>query len=210
MNHALAQQALQVLVILVLTYLLSRLIGKGSKIIAKKQWLPATILIPLAGFLKWAVLISGLLFGLEALGMPMKSFWAGMLSVLLVVAVAFFAMWSVLSNILCALLLLTFSRARIGDIVELRDTKQDEVGIRGRIIDINLFYVTLRELKVDPAVGPEPAITQVPCHLFFYRVIRRWRGEQTHPLTTAFAENDTNVPTAPADAVAVSDKTTKD
>ncbi len=183
-------QALQVFIIVFLTFVLSRITRKACHVIEAKQLLPASLLIPLAGFLKWAIRITGLLFVLEAMGMPLKSLWTGLISVLLLLAVAFFAVWSVLSNILCAALLLAFSRARIGDIVELRDTKQDEVGLRGRIIDINLFYVTLQELKAEESVSSEPAVTQVPCHLFFYRVVRRWQGSQTQPLANAFSEID--------------------
>lgn len=190
MESELIRQMIQILVIILLTVVFSRLMGKTFKVIERNQWLPATMIIPLSGFLKWSIRLAGLLLALEMAGLPLKSLWTGLLSVLLLVAVAFFAAWSVLSNILCAVLLLTFSRARIGDIVELRDTKQDEVGIRGRIIDINLFYVTLAELKAEEGVSEEPAITQVPCHLFFYRVVRRWPGNKTQPLTHAFSDSE--------------------
>jgi len=114
--------------------------------------------------------------------------------VAVLVAVAFVASWSILSNILSAIMLLTFSRARIGDIVELRDTKQDEIGIRGKIIDVNLFFITIQELEPEPSVSEIPPITQIPNHLFFYRVSRCWRGEYTQPLKQAFKEDKVIVP----------------
>jgi len=48
-----------------------------------------------------------------------------------VAAVAFFAMWSVLSNLLCAVLIFTVGPFRIGDVVELVDTL-DKPGVKGR------------------------------------------------------------------------------
>lgn len=192
MFQVLSIQIVQATVIILLAFILGRLTVKACSLIEKKQWLPATLMIPLSGFLKWTIWISGILFILEVFGLPIKSLWAGILSVMLLVAVAFVASWSVLSNILSAVLLLTFSRARIGDIVELRDTKQDEMGIRGRIIDINLFFVTLQELNIDEGISRDAAITQVPCHLFFYRVTRCWRGQQTQPLMHAFTEEHGN------------------
>lgn len=186
---ALGVQLLHGLLILVVALGLQRLVIRASRLMGRRHWLPPTLLVLVTGFVRWAIWIAAALFLMELFGLPIRSVWAGVLSVALLVAVAFVASWSVLSNILSAVLMLTFSRARIGDIVELRDTKQDEIGIRGKIVDINLFFVTLQELKPDPSVSELPPITQVPCHLFFYRVTRCWRGDVTQPLTDAFKED---------------------
>jgi len=181
-------QLLYALLIVLIAMGLQRLTVRAVKIVKRHHWLPPTALVLLRNMLRWTIWITAILFLLELFGLPMRVLWAGLMSVALLVAVAFVASWSVLSNILSAVLMLTFSRARIGDIVELRDTKQDEVGMRGKIIDINLFFVTLEELKPDLAVSEIPPYTQVPCHLFFYRVTRCWRGNVTQPLTDAFRE----------------------
>jgi small-conductance mechanosensitive channel len=188
MVSELGAQLLYALLIVVVAMGVQRLTGRAVKFIKRHHWLPPTALVLLRNLLRWTIWIIAILFLLELFGLPMRVLWAGLMSVALLVAVAFVASWSVLSNILSAVLLLTFSRARIGDIVELRDTKQDEVGIRGKIIDINLFFVTLEELKPDLAVSEALPYTQVPCHLFFYRVTRCWRGSFTQPLTDAFRE----------------------
>lgn len=192
MESFIAQNTVQILVIFLLTLLVAHLVVKACDAVQRREWLPAAVIIPLAGFLKWAVWIAGVLIALELLGVPIKTLWTALLSVALVVAVAFFASWSILSNILSAAILLTFSRARIGDTVELRDTKRDEVGIRGRIVDISLFYVTVEELETDTSIHPEPVVTQIPCHLFFFRVVRCWRGQVTQPLREAFAEGESD------------------
>lgn len=182
-------QLLYALLIILVAFGVQRLTARAMKLVRRRHWLPPSATVLLGNFLRWTVWICAILFLLELFGLPIRALWAGILSVALLVAVAFVASWSVLANILSAVLLLTFSRARIGDIVELRDTKQEEVGMRGKIIDINLFFVTLQELKPDLAISDKPPFTQVPCHMFFFRVTRCWRGEYTQPLKDAFKED---------------------
>lgn len=182
-------QLLYALLIILVAFGVQRLTARGMKMVRRRGWLPPSATVLLGNFLRWTIWICGFLFLLELFGLPIRALWAGLLSVALLVAVAFVASWSVLANILSAVLLLTFSRARIGDIVELRDTKQDEIGMRGKIVDINLFFVTLQELKPDLTISDKPPVTQVPCHMFFFRVTRCWRGEYTQPLKEAFKED---------------------
>ncbi len=183
----LGMQLLYALLILLIAFGMQRLIIRSMKLARRRQWLPPSASVLLGNFLRWAIWVCAILFMLELFGLPIRSLWAGVLSVALLVAIAFVASWSILANILSAVLMLTFSRARIGDIVELRDTKQEE-GIRGKIIDINLFFVTLEELKPDLAISEKLPVTQVPCHMFFFRVTRCWRGQYTQPLKDAFKE----------------------
>lgn len=178
-----------VFVVVALAMLAWTLIGRVMQVVEQKQWLPPTAKVLVRGFLRWSVLLAVVLYIFEVVGLPVRALWTGILSVALLVAVAFVAVWSVLSNILSAVLLLTFSRARIGDIVELKDTKQEEVGIRGKIVDINLFFVTIEELFVDEKISSQPAMVQIPCHLFFYRVTRCWAGVKTLPLMNAFQDD---------------------
>lgn len=175
--------------IIVVALLLVRLIKRARDTADDKGWLPPTFLVIAGNFMRWTVWLTAVLLVLEIFGLPLKTVWAGLLSAVLVVAVAFFASWSVLSNILASMILLAFSRIRIGDIVELRETKRDEVGMRGRVVDINLFFVTLQELVVEQDISSELAMTQIPCHLFFYRVTRCWPGTRTKALMEAFDQD---------------------
>jgi small-conductance mechanosensitive channel len=84
--------------------------------------------------------------------------------------VAFFAAWSVLSNIFCTLMIFTTRAFRLDDHVELLDDGEKK-GIRGRVLDINLVYTTLQEDRD----GPPGAVLQVPNSLFFQKSVRRWR-----------------------------------
>jgi small-conductance mechanosensitive channel len=86
-------------------------------------------------------------------------------------AVAFFAAWSVLSNLFCALLIFTVRPFRIGDYIEVLDTAE-KPGAKGRVVDINLLYTTLEDHGA--AVG-HTAWLQIPNALIFQRVVRRFQ-----------------------------------
>lgn len=89
---------------------------------------------------------------------------------------AFFAVWSVLSNLFCAVLIFTIGPFRLGDRVEVLEAA-DKPGAKGRVIAINLLYTTLQE---DAEAG-SGALVQIPNSLFFQKVVRRWRGTEQQP-----------------------------
>ncbi|MNI75848.1 Mechanosensitive ion channel [compost metagenome] len=127
--------------------------------------------------MRWLIMGSALIFVLERLGVSATVLWTALSGFVAVAAVAFFAMWSVLSNLLCAILIFTVGPFRIGDIVELVDTT-DKPGVKGRVVAINLLYTTLIEAE---ELGTGSAMVQVPNSLFFQRSVRRWRGSDVFP-----------------------------
>lgn len=120
-----------------------------------------------------AVLVYGgaVLWTLERLGVSGAVLWAAFTGFATVGAVAFFAAWSVLSNLFCALLIYVTRAFRIGDVVELLEPGEKPV-MKGRVIDINLVYTTLQETG-DAQSGTR---LQLPNSLFFQRALRRWYG----------------------------------
>ncbi|MNP36544.1 Mechanosensitive ion channel [compost metagenome] len=115
---------------------------------------------------------SALLMVLERLGVSATVLWSAITGFAAVAAVAFFAIWSVLSNLFCALLIFTVGPFRLGDLVEVIESA-DKPGAKGRVVAINLLYTTLEETAENGASG---ALLQVPNSLFFQKAIRRWRG----------------------------------
>ena len=107
---------------------------------------------------------------LERLGVSASVLWAALTGFAAVAAVAFFAIWSVLSNMFCALLIFALGPFRLGDLVEIIETA-DKPGVKGRVHAINLFYTTLEDVS-DEHAG---ALLQVPNSLFFQKSVRRWR-----------------------------------
>ena len=163
---------LQILLILVAAFVLQRIVARGLSRLGQRYPLPPELLVPVRGGLRWLIMGSALLFVLERLGVSATVLWTALSGFVAVAAVAFFAMWSVLSNLLCAVLIFTVGPFRIGDVVELVDTL-DKPGVKGRVIAINLLFTTLMEL---PEAGG--ALVQVPNSQFFQKSVRRWRGAE--------------------------------
>lgn len=161
---------LQILLILVGAFALQRVVARCLIRLSERYPLPPELMVPLRGGLRWLIMGSALIFVLERLGVSATVLWTALSGFVAVAAVAFFAMWSVLSNLLCAVLIFTVGPFRIGDIVELVETL-DKPGVKGRVTAINLLFTTLIEM---PEAGG--ALVQVPNSQFFQKCVRRWRG----------------------------------
>ena len=170
----------QIILILLLTWLFQRLLSRGMGRLGRRYpQLPAELLMPLAGLLRWLMLGSAFMLVLERLGVSAQVLWTALTGFVAVAAVAFFAIWSVLSNMFCALLIFVLTPFRIGDSVELLEPGEKS-GVRGRVMSINLFYTTLEDLSGD---APEASV-QVPNSLFFQKAVRRWRNGKLPPVRT--------------------------
>lgn len=163
-----AQILLIVLVALLLHHLLRRLIFRASD----HYQFPHELLKPINGVVRWLILGSATLLVLERLGVSAGVLWTAFTGFAAVGAVAFFAAWSVLSNIFCAFLIFTAGPFRVGDHIELLDSNTEKPGPLGRVVDINLLYTTLEDTST-PARG---SLLQIPNALIFQRVVRRWRA----------------------------------
>jgi small-conductance mechanosensitive channel len=164
----------QVLLILLLAWLLQRLLARGLNRLGERYpQLPAGLLPALHGGTRWLVVGCAGLLVLERLGVSAQVLWTALTGFVAMAAVAFFAIWSVLSNLFCALLIFSLRPFRLGDCLELIDGA-DKTGIKGRVLTINLFYTTLEDLG-EEASG---ALVQVPNSLFFQKAVRRWRNGQ--------------------------------
>ena len=162
----------QIIVILLLAWLGQRVLGRTLGQLGERYPIPPELLLPLGTVLRWLILGSALLLVLERLGVSASVLWSALTGFAAVGAVAFFAIWSVLSNLFCALLIFTVGPFRLGDLVEVIESA-DKPGAKGRVVAINLLYTTLEETAENGASG---ALLQVPNSLFFQKAIRRWRG----------------------------------
>lgn len=166
------QIALIVLAALLLHYIVRRLIRRASD----HYQFPHELLTPVNAVVRWLILGGAALLALERLGVSAAVLWTAFTGFATVGAVAFFAAWSVLSNLFCAFLILTVGPFRVGDHIELLDTAE-KPGALGRVLDINLLYTTLED-----ATAPEPGtLLQIPNALIFQRVVRRWRAGMPVP-----------------------------
>ena len=163
----------QILLIALSAWLLQRLLARGLTSLAGRYNMPPSMLLPLRGAIRWLVMGSALMLILERVGVSASVLWTALTGFLAVAALAFFAIWSVLSNIFCAALIFTVGPFRLGDRVEVLESA-DKLGVRGRVVMINIFYTTLE----DMSEGNEGALLQIPNNLFFQKVVRRWRGPE--------------------------------
>ncbi|MFZ6048287.1 mechanosensitive ion channel family protein [Pseudomonas sp. CR3202] len=164
-------RAAQVLLIILLAWLVQRIVTRGiSRLGLRYPQLPQELLQPLRGLLRWMILGSAFMLVLERFGVSAEVLWAALTGFTAVAAVAFFAIWSVLSNMFCAVLIFSLGPFRMGDRVEVVESA-DKQGVKGRVIAINLFYTTLEDLSEEN----HGAQVQVPNSLFFQKAVRRWR-----------------------------------
>ncbi len=166
-----------VLLVLALAWLLRTLVRRVIQRFARRYTLPEELVIGARRVLGFVIWSAALLTILQHFGVSGTVLWTAFTGFAAVAAVAFFAAWSVLSNLFCALLILTTRPFRLGDYVELLESG-DKPGLKGKVIDINLVYTTLRELESERS----QAVLQVPNNLFFQRTVRRWRGGVEPPL----------------------------
>lgn len=127
---------------------------------------------------KWIIVITVLLLALQELGIETTHILTALSAVLVLVAVGFVAVWSVLSNILCSFLLLLFPPFRFGDVIEIKDPGT-EAGIKGKVTGLNLFFATLQVHGDGQQTG---IMIRVPNTMFFQRVIVCHAGKDTQDL----------------------------
>lgn len=162
------QILLIVAVALALHHLLRRLIFRASD----HYQFPHELVKPINAVVRVLVLGGATLLVLERLGVSASVLWSAFTGFAAVGAVAFFAAWSVLSNIFCAFLIFMVGPFRVGDHIELLDANTEKPGPLGKVLDINLLYTTLEDAT---AGAGEQRWLQIPNALIFQRVVRRWQ-----------------------------------
>lgn len=182
----------QILLILFVAWLLQRVLRRIVRRASSHYQVPDELVVPMNGLIRWIIVASALLLVLERMGVSATVLWTAFTGFATVGAVAFFAAWSVLSNLFCALLIFTVRPFRIGDYIEVLDTAE-KPGAKGRVVDINLLYTTLED---HGATAEHVAWLQIPNSLVFQRVVRRFQGvpAPATPLAPAAA-----APPEPAD-----------
>lgn len=165
-----ATSLLQAAAILVVTWLLNWLVRRALDRLCTRYDFERAVAIGTRRVLGIVIYTAAFLAILQRVGVSGTSLWATLTGFIAVAAVAFFAAWSVLSNIFCALLILTTRPFRLNDEVELLESG-DKPGLKGRVIDINFVHTTLHETNADGS----DTVLQIPNSQFFQKITRRWR-----------------------------------
>lgn len=164
--------AAEVVLIFLLALAIMRVARRLIARVERDYGLPATAIMLTQRVLGFFVYGGAVLWALERMGVSGTVLWSAFTGFAAVGAVAFFAVWSVLSNLFCAILIFTTGPFRVGDMIEVLEGG-DKPGVKGRVLDINLVYTTLLEEGRE-----EKTILQLPNSLFFQRIVRRWNDER--------------------------------
>ena len=165
--------AVEILQILFVVWLLQRSGIAFLRRLHARYQLPMELVIGGRRLLRVILYAAATVFILQRIGVSGTMLWTALTGFAAVAAVAFFAAWSVLSNIFCSLLIFTTRLFRLNDLVELIET-YDKPGLKGRVVDINLIFTTLEETSTS--TEPAGTMLRIPNNLFFQRVLRRTSG----------------------------------
>ncbi len=168
--------AVKILLTLLAAWLLRVLARRLIRRFAEHYTLPPEMVMGARRITSFVVYFSAVLYILSLLGASPSVLWTAFTGFAAVGAVAFFAAWSVLSNIFCTLLIFTTRPFRLHDYIEVLENGE-KPGLKGRVIDVNLIYTTLQET----GDGHEGTVLQLPNNLFFQRTVRRWRDPAQAP-----------------------------
>lgn len=125
--------------------------------------------------IRYTIYIVALAMVLKLWGLDMNSVLAMVGGVLAMVAIGFVAVWSLLSNTLCAFVLTAFHPFRIGDEVEILPDN-----VKGKVVDLTLLYTSLKSGDGD--------YFQVPNNMFFQKIFRCRAGQQRTALGAQLME----------------------
>ncbi|MGW8246590.1 MAG: mechanosensitive ion channel domain-containing protein [Acidiferrobacterales bacterium] len=160
-------------------YFLYMLICRALKKIAAKGFLDYQLRIILGGIVKWIIIVVVILLCLGFFGVSVGTLWATLSGVLALVAVGFIAVWSVLSNILCSILLIIFSPFRIGDEIEIQEPTSNFF-VRGKVVGTNMMFTSLE--VTNSGDESDGTILRVPNNIFFQKYVRCIPGKGTESL----------------------------
>jgi len=164
-----------ILVIIVLGIAIYTLIRYSLHLLLQTQRLSEPILTPLLGFIRGFIVIVVILASLHQAGVQVTSIWAAVISATALLAGGFIALSSLISNLLCTVLLLVFMPFRIGDEIELIEATRTGEGLRGRVVGLNLFFASIQNATAD---GNRTSIIRIPNTTFFQKTIRHWRASE--------------------------------
>lgn len=156
-----AEQLPSVLVIVVVALLVNVAIQRGIDSLAART--SPTFAEPSKRAIRLFLALTAVILICDAYGADLNALWTLLSATLALIALGFVAVWSVLSNISCTVLILFFRPYEIGDEVEFIDPVA-----KGTVVSLNFGYTTLRE--------EGGTLVQIPNNLFFQKIIKRRLG----------------------------------
>ena len=141
-------------------FVIHLVLNRGLRLLADKTRLQYRDVTPFLKIGGWLITGATIALLLGVFGFNLGGLWTMLTTVMAMVAIGFIAVWSVLSNWLCTIVILLTRPFEIGDEVEFVGEE-----VRGRVINLNFIYTTLQT--------DDGAVMQIPNNLFFQRVMKR-------------------------------------
>lgn len=104
------------------------------------------------------LLFGGLLLLLLVWGVKQADLAVFVGSILTVVGVAFFAQWSILSNITSSIILFFNHPIRINDLISIMEGK--DYVVEGKVVNIGLFFTTIQTAELEDVTLPNNVFIQ--------------------------------------------------
>ena len=143
----------------VLSCLLKRPLRDSLRELAPRLRLPYETVLTTTRFLIGALWVLAAMLVLEIWGVSVGGLWTVLVSAATIVGVGFLATWTMISNITASFFIAFWRPFRLGDKVEMLPEN-----LSGRVIDINLMFIVVRENG--------GAVIQIPNNLFFQKMFR--------------------------------------
>lgn len=179
-NHIVA--ILKSLLTIVAGVTVQLLLNRALNKLAEKGYVYEQLRLTIKTVTKWIITIVVLLLALSFFGVSVATLWAALSAILVLFAVGFVAVWSVLSNVFCSILLVFFAPFRIGDEIEIQEPTASTARLKGKVTGINVMYTTLIGIEEE-----EGELIRVPNNIFFQKFVRCWPGKQTKSLKSYVA-----------------------
>ena len=145
----LGEQILQTVMLVLVLLILRRIIRGSIKNVGNRlkfNTLRTAVLLKIIGFLFWIALLIGLGVIWQ---IKRADFFIFLSSILAVIGVAFFAQWSLLSNVTASFILYFNHPLKIGDRIKIYDK---DFPFEGKIEDITAFFIYIK-LEDDTVVS---------------------------------------------------------
>lgn len=149
--------------VVVLTAVAYLVASRGVSALERWRRVPPPVAFALRRILRWTAVAVAVLLVLQALDV-VDNAWTAVASGFALLGVAFVAVWSILSNMLCALVLMIARPFDIGDTIELPTDN-----LKGKAVNFSLLFTTLR--------ADDGGLIQIPNNLLFQKPLKRLPGE---------------------------------
>jgi small-conductance mechanosensitive channel len=168
------------IVVVILVWLFYLVASRGLGLLDRTRKISPLVIVFLRRALRWLCLLVAVVLVLQAFQL-LQNAWATLTAILAMVAIGFVAVWSVMSNAMCSLIILLSRPFQIGDEIEFPPDN-----LKGKVVNFSLLFTTLKT--------EEGKLLQIPNNLFFQRVVVRTHGKSQIELEDQLmAEKDAKV-----------------